>query len=116
MRFPSTHNFIAHGEMRQNDFSVPAIITSSYPLFKPGFIECKLIIKAQDWPTNNGNSPLEMSDLLDFNKPIIVSGRTDSGQDIWISKIRFNSFSWARPKIIPSSMISLYSRDLQSFS
>src|SRR5437764_15251109 len=87
MQFPSTHNFIAHGEMRQENISIPAIITGSYPLFKSGYIECKLIIKAQDWPTDNGNSLIDMNDLLDLIKPIQLSGRTESGKDIWASNV-----------------------------
>lgn len=101
--------------MRQGNFSIPAIITGSYPLFKSGYIECKLIIKAQDWPTDDENSLIQMDDLLDLKNPIQLSGKTESGNDIWVSKVRFKSFERGSGKILPSSDDQLVLKGIAEF-
>lgn len=86
MDIQALREFIAHGEIIRDSVSVPVVIVGKYPSHGLGSVQCKIMVEIS-------NLSPDFGDLLDYQRPIQLKGRTEGGHDIWSPEIRLTKVS-----------------------
>ena len=82
MSVQSIYQFVARGEAYRNEISLPVTITGSYDTLATDPVRCTIMPDMENF----------VGGVFDENHNLQLRGRTELGKEIWIPKLRVESF------------------------